>query len=56
MSPIVFERLTGDQGSRLLMKEITEHFKINVRDRGIIFDIDTPNDYNEAKVFHKKEN
>lgn len=54
MSETDFDRLKGDQGAKPLMKEITEHIEIEVEDRGILFDIDTPNDYNEAKAMYRR--
>lgn len=53
MSQAAFDQLTGDEGAKPLMKEIPEHLKIIVEDQGILFDIDTINDYNKAKaVYH----
>lgn len=43
-----FDLLAGDKGAKILMKSISSHHKIEVDDKGILFDIDTPRDYMEA--------
>ncbi|RDW15389.1 nucleotidyltransferase family protein [Oceanobacillus chungangensis] len=50
-----FDLLEGDKGAKVLIKSISSHIKIDVDDEGILFDIDTPEDYFEAEQMIKNE-
>lgn len=49
-----FTKLKGDKGARTLMKNINHHSVIAVKDSGIIFDLDTPEEYEVGKSIFKK--
>lgn len=44
-----FAQLQGDNGGKPIMKRISNHILLEVEDPGILFDVDTPEDYVEAK-------
>lgn len=44
-----FHRLQGDEGAKPLLKTIQTHRYIRVQDEGVVFDIDTPAAYEQAK-------
>lgn len=44
-----FAQLKGDQGAKGIMNQIQFHKNLIVKDKGIVFDIDTPRDYLLAK-------
>ena len=47
-----FSQLQGDKGARSIMSKVSDHVRLEVEDRGILFDVDTPEDYaNAKKVF-----
>lgn len=54
MSSAIFEPLSGDLGAKPIMKEIPEHLTIALADQGILFDIDTINDFHEAKAAYHR--
>jgi molybdenum cofactor cytidylyltransferase len=45
----LFTQLHGDKGAKLIMDKIPNHIRLEVEDRGVLFDVDTPEDYAEAK-------
>lgn len=49
VTQIDFSTLIGDQGAKHLIKRIDDNDVIPVDDDGVIFDIDTPESYEEAK-------
>lgn len=44
-----FNKLEGDRGAKIIMKQIPYHKRISVTDEGILFDIDTPVEYLNAE-------
>lgn len=46
-----FSSLKGDRGAKSIMKKVKDHRRLAVDDRGILFDVDTPEDYVKAKRF-----
>lgn len=45
----LFAGLQGDRGGKAIMKKIADHQLVQVDDPGILSDVDTPEDYEEAK-------
>lgn len=43
-----FNQLQGDQGAKPILKQIRNRTDVEVIDEGILFDIDTPEDYEQA--------
>ncbi|WP_153731528.1 nucleotidyltransferase family protein [Sporosarcina obsidiansis] len=44
-----FAQLQGDTGGKSIMKRIPHHILLEVEDEGILMDVDSPEDYVEAK-------
>lgn len=49
MTPILTEKIQGDQGIKSIRDEIADKIILPVEDVGVIFDIDTPNSYKRLK-------
>lgn len=45
----LFAALQGDKGAKAMMDKIPNHIRLEVEDSGILFDVDTPEDYTKAK-------
>lgn len=51
----LFMNIQGDTGAKAIKKQISCRKQLIVEDKGILFDIDTPEEYEEAKKYwHKK--
>ncbi|WP_080872747.1 nucleotidyltransferase family protein [Oceanobacillus timonensis] len=50
-----FNQLQGDQGVKLILKQIHNRTEVEVLDEGILFDIDTPEDYEKAVTLLNKK-
>lgn len=56
IEPEWFNQLQGDQGAKPLLKQIRNRTALEVLDEGILFDIDTPEDYEKGlKMFIEKD-
>ncbi|MCZ2258183.1 nucleotidyltransferase family protein [Sporosarcina sp. G11-34] len=51
----LFAQLQGDKGGKTIMNKISDHILLDVDDHGILFDVDTPSDYVEAKRIQSLE-
>ncbi|MHA6261326.1 nucleotidyltransferase family protein [Sporosarcina sp. CAU 1771] len=52
----LFAELEGDTGGKSIMNRIPNRILIKVEDSGILFDIDTPDDYTKAKLKWRESN
>lgn len=49
MTPALVEKIHGDHGIKSIRDDIGEKINLPVEDAGVVFDIDTPNDYERLK-------
>lgn len=49
----LFEQLQGDTGGKAIMNQISDRISLGVEDKGILFDVDTPAQFEEAKKLVK---